>query len=438
MLRQSRFVTFDGAVSMTTSHQRPDRYRHLEADFGTRNRIARGAGLSYAAASFGEDVVVQEMSAFDRLLAFHEENRTVRVEAGMSLHRLLAWAGQKNLCLPVLPGHPLITIGGCIAADVHGKNPLRDGTFSDWVDSMTVFHPASGFQTISRADRPSLFGATCGGFGLTGLIIDATLRLTPLPAQNVHLKSAPVASLSESIQRLREELKCDFAYSWHDGAARNGAFGRGLLFFGSWTDQPAHTKERPYTPVSSQRRGRWPVSLWNPVTVRCANSAFRHLAAFQSGQVKSAFDAAFPFARQTLYHRFYGRPGFAEMQVLVPHAGLEEFVTELSALVHDLDPPLVMMSLKRFVGRQQSLSMSGTGILFALDFMRSPAASRFATAFDKLTLAAGGQPNVAKDSRLPAEVAARALPFYSQFRQRIRQLDADRLYQSELSRRLEL
>jgi decaprenylphospho-beta-D-ribofuranose 2-oxidase len=190
--------------------------------------------------------------------------------------------------------------------------------------------------------------------------------------------------------------------------------------------------------VSSQRRGRWPVSLWNPVTVRCANSAFRHLAAFRSGQVKSAFDAAFPFARQTLYHRFYGRPGFAEMQVLVPHAGLEEFVTELSALVHDLDPPLVMMSLKRFVGRQQSLSMSGTGILFALDFMRSPAASRFATAFDKLTLAAGGQPNVAKDSRLPAEVAARALPFYSQFRQRIRQLDADRLYQSELSRRLEL
>jgi hypothetical protein len=65
VLRQSRFVTFDGRVSISTSHRRSDRYRHLETAFGRQKRIARGAGLSYAAASFGEGVIVQEMSAFN-------------------------------------------------------------------------------------------------------------------------------------------------------------------------------------------------------------------------------------------------------------------------------------------------------------------------------------------------------------------------------------
>jgi len=437
-LRQSRFVSFDGAVSLSTAHQRPDRYRHLETDFGNRKRIARGGGLSYAAASFGEGVIVQEMSAFNRLLAFDERNSYLRVEAGITLKHLLAWAEKKNLYLPVLPGYPLITVGGCIAADVHGKNPARDGTFCDWVQAMTVFHPARGFQMITRSEHPQLFEATCGGYGLTGLLIDATLRLTALPARNVCLQRVPTESLSAAIDKLRQGREFDFAYSWHDGAARNHAFGRGLLFFGSWTDEPTRTKNGRYRPLSAAQRARSPVSVWNKATVRLANTAFLRLATRQPRQVKSAFDAAFPFARQTLYHRFYGRPGLTEVQLLVSDARLAEFVLRLTALVHDLEPTLVMMSLKHFVGRQQSLSMTGSGMLVALDLARSPGTNRFVEALDALALSIGAQPNIAKDSRLPAEIAARALPFYEPFRRRIRQLDPDRLYESELSRRLEL
>jgi decaprenylphospho-beta-D-ribofuranose 2-oxidase len=97
-----------------------------------------------------------------------------------------------------------------------------------------------------------------------------------------------------------------------------------------------------------------------------------------------------------------------------------------------------MMSMKRFVGRRQSLSMSGSGMLFALDLARNSATNPFITAIDTLTIDVGAQPNVAKDSRLPADIAARALPHYAHFRRRVRELDPDRLYQSELSRRLEL
>ncbi len=438
ILRQSRFITFDGAVSLVTDHQRPDRYRHIEVDLGNRKRIARGAGLSYAAASFGKGVVVQEMSAFDRLLEFDESGRTIRVEAGASLGRLVRWAADNNLCLPVLPGYPVITIGGCVAADVHGKNPFRDGTFSDWVEGMTIFHPTYGYQSITRMDGTGLFETTCGGYGLTGLIVDVTLRLTPMPSKNIKVKQVAVESLSESADQLRDAAEWDFAYSWHDGTARTKNFGRGILFSGDWTNEPSSTRDNGYYPMSALQRARLPVSLWNRATARTANAVFRRLAARQATQVKIAFDAAFPFARQTLYHRFYGRPGLAEIQLLVPDACLTEFISLLSAVVHRIDPPLVMMSMKRFVGRRQSLSMSGSGMLFALDMVRSPATSRFLTALDALAISVGAQPNVAKDSRLPADIAARTLPYYALFRQRVHELDPDRLYQSELSRRLAL
>lgn len=437
-LRESRFVTFDGAVSARCLHQRPDRYRQLEADFGERTRIARGAGLSYAAASFGPGAIVQEMSAFNRLLAFDAAARTLRVEAGLAVGALLDWAAGAGLCVPVLPGYPLITVGGCIAADVHGKNPARDGTFCDWVDALTLFHPARGFRAIDRTTEPDLFAATCGGYGLTGLIVDATLRLVPLPAPNVDVRREATPSLAAAAARLSGNHACDFAYSWHDGAARGAAFGRGVVFLGAWTHDPCAPAGHGYRPMTAERRGALPIALWNRVTVPLANAVFRRGARFRPAATLGAFDAAFPFARQTLYHRFYGKRGLAEVQVLVPDASLDGFVRDLAALVQRADPPLVMMSMKRYVGRQRSLGMSGEGILVALDLVRNSSTARFLGEFDALTLAARAQPNVAKDSRLPARVAARALPHYDAFRARLHALDRTRLYGSELSGRLEL
>src|SRR5437879_3197893 len=127
--RVSNFTSFDGRVKATAFHQRPDRYRHLVAAQHSIPRIARGSGLAYSAASFGSGVLVQEMTAFSRMLAFDEAQHLLTVEAGIRIGDLLRWAIDRDFYVPVVPGHPAITIGGCIAADVHGKNPKRDGTF---------------------------------------------------------------------------------------------------------------------------------------------------------------------------------------------------------------------------------------------------------------------------------------------------------------------
>jgi len=438
LLRQSRFLTFDGAVSLVTAHQRPDRFRQLEADLGESKRIARGAGLSYAAASFGEGVVVQEMTAFDRLLAYDAEKRALRVEAGATLERVLQWARPRNLRLAVVPGYPRITIGGCIAADVHGKNPARDGTFCDSVESFRLFHPSRGYREVTRESDPDAFDATCGGFGLTGVIVDATLRLQRAPAPNVRTVSHEVASLGEAAQALAQMPDADFAYSWHDGTARGDRFGHGLVFTGAWTEEPAEQRDSPYDPMSASTRAAWPFGIWSDRSARSANALYRRLALRQRSRVQSAFDADFPFARQTLYHRLYGRQGLAELQLLVPHDALAEFAAGLASIVERIAPPLVMLSMKRFSGRMRALSLSGEGMLVAMDLARGQATARFAEAIDGLAIQARAQPNVSKDSRLPADVAARTLPHYKSFRERLARVDPGRLYQSELSRRLAL
>jgi hypothetical protein len=190
--------------------------------------------------------------------------------------------------------------------------------------------------------------------------------------------------------------------------------------------------------MTAESRGKWPVSLWNRSTGRLGNAYFRRQALGSAVAVKSMSDASFPFARQTLYHRMFGRRGFAEIQVLVPDRAWGVFIERLASTVTRIDPPLMMMSIKRLRGASRSLGLSGEGSLIALDLIRGPTTSRFLEAMDEVVVETGAQPNLAKDSRLPQAVAAAALPHYQSFRERLMQWDRKRLYRSELSRRLEL
>jgi decaprenylphospho-beta-D-ribofuranose 2-oxidase len=439
LVKESTFVSFDGSVELCTSHQRPDRYRHLEMDFGSRPRIARGGGYSFSAASFGEKLLVQEMVGFDRFLDFDPARKTVKVEAGMPLGKLMDWAMKRGLYFPVLPGYPEITIGGCVAVDAHGKNPWKDGTFSKWVTEINLFHSEHGYMRLSQDANPEAFGLTCGGFGMTGIIVDVTLQLVELPANAFEVKKIPVTSLNEAMRKLAEYSdRSDFIYSWHDGTRRGEAFGAGMIFLGSWlagkqADIRVRLKNKTMT---ARSRAEMPFSLWNGFTVAVANRLFMAINKSSPVEIMGVDKATFPFAYNTLYHRFYGRKGFAEIQVLVRQHVAETFGQKLQDLVERYNPPLVMISLKMFRGKQASLSMSGEGYLIALNFYRNSKLSAFLELIDQLVIETGAQPNLSKDSRISRAVASQTLPNYAGFKSRLLQFDALRMYQSELSNRI--
>lgn len=437
LVRDTCFTTFDGTLSLSTKHQRPDRFAHLESPDSTVHRIPRGGGYSYSAASFGENSLVQEMTCFNRFLDFNAEKHTLKLEAGVRLIDLMKWALPRQLHFPVLPGYPLITVGGCVAADVHGKNPYKDGTFADWVKQLTVFHPQRGYQSCSPEESPELFAMTCGGYGLTGVITDVTLQLARLPAPWIALSQKRVGSLAEAEREL-SSCDADIAYSWHDATAGSN-FGRGIVYIGQWTKNGAQSKPMKFHPMTAKTRARLPVSAWNGLTARVANSAvFLHSRYKRHISVMGVMDASFPFASNVYFHKLFGRPGLREAQFLVREDKIGECLEALHKLVCDTGAPTMMLSLKRFKGVQKSLSMSGSGYLVAIDSYRNARTDLFMHRLDQLILDMGGQPNLSKDSRIPGEVAELSITSFAEFKQGLFAYDKARAMRSELSRRLGL
>jgi decaprenylphospho-beta-D-ribofuranose 2-oxidase len=434
--RCTDFVSFDGSIRISARHRRPDRYRHLDETVDPA-LIARGGGYAYSAASFGASSCALEMTSFNRLLEFDPATSALRVEAGARIIDVIVWATRHGLQLPIIPGYPLITVGGCIAGDVHGKNPWRDGTFSDWVRAVTLFHPDKGYISVTPETDPTLFEITCGGFGLTGVIIDATLELTTLPSTDVDLISQPVRTLAEAVDRL-SELNEDFGYSWHD-ATPGRSFGRGVVTSGRWVAGKLDVPSLRYRPMNAGTRAVTPFSLWNPLTIRWANALFYRLnGRWLPRRRLNLLDAAFPLARHRAYLGGFGRIGLRECQLLLEEAQIKPFIRALEHMPARDRHPLIMASLKRFRGRQRSLSPNGLGFLIALDFFPGKAGDRMMAEIDNLMLEMGGQPNLSKDSRIGREVAARSIRHYAAFAEKLRRFDPSRRFRSELSERIGL
>lgn len=436
------FRSFDGGYQESASYRRPDRRRSLEAALEERPVIARGGGYSYAAASFGAGSLVLDMTRFDRVLRFEPKNRLVEVEAGMRLEQLLALSAPRGLMLPVQPGYPAITVGGCIAANVHGKNPQREGTFRQSVVNLTLVHPRLGTLRIDRQTEPELFELTCGGYGLTGVILAATLRLESLAGFTAVVERLPIESLAEALARVRERTAgASFAYSWHDGTPTHGRFGRGFVYVGQLPEGPLPQREwlPRYRRLTAASRRRFGLPVWGRTTSRLLCAAFRAAEAIRPTRVEMPlFEAIFPFARRGEYFLLYGRRGLAEYQSLVPHEAAADFLRELERELLRARAPVVMASLKLFDGERRLLRFEGSGVCVTLDLVRSADGLRFLEVLDRLTLEFSGVPHIVKDSRLPASVVARSYPDYEEFRERRRALDPRVSFRSELSERLAL
>ncbi len=437
-----RVVSFDGGAEEVVQYLRPDRYRTLELDLGSGPRIARGGGYSYAPAGFGAGSLVLDMTRFNRVLRFDPQNRTMEVEAGMTLDDLFELTVKRDLWLPIIPGYPGITVGGCIAANVHGKNPFRHGVFAHVVKDLRIFHPAHGFLRISPESRPDLFELTIGGYGLTGIIVSATLILEPLVGDAIEMRRQEVSSLEEAAEALRDlSEKCELAYSFHYGAPFKRAFGRGFVYSGTAIrlNQPDTMKNRQHQTITANSREVFPFSLWGGLRTLLFQRIHRIRESLRpTSRAVSLYEASFPFSSGAPYFLFYGKRGLLETQVIVPQDALGDFLESLRRLVLAERPSSVMISLKRFKGETRLLRFEGDGFCVTTDLARTRKTLDFMKKYDELTMSLGAIPNIGKDSRLPRSVVSSCYPECELFKRRLSHYDPKRIFRSELSERLGL
>lgn len=438
---QVELASFDGGVRLRQEMVRPDRYRQLEAIDPRRRRIVRGGGYSYAAAGFGGGALVQDGRAFDRVLAFDPAAGTLECESGTTLGRVYEVASAAGLFLPVQPGYPLITIAGCVAADVHGKNQYADGNFRNVVTHLRLFHPRRGFTVVDRQRDPAAFDLTCGGLGLTGHIVAVGLRLSRLPGRRVRVRRIPIARFADTAAALeRDAPEATFVYTWHDLTRGGDAFGAGFLYAGRFVEAANPTADDVgFLPVDAGSRGGWRLAWLNGATTRPFNRAYGIAQRLSSAETEMGlFSFLFPVARKVAYFKLFGRAGFHEYQVVVPRGAFAEYAAALEAYLARERAPVTLASCKLFRGTSAHLRFDGDGICVALDFPRGAAGTRFAEFLDGLAAALGTVPNLVKDSRLPRAIAQATHRGYDGFREALHRYDPERLYVSELSERLGL
>jgi len=402
-------------------------------------QIPRGAGLSYAPASFGKDKLIRDMRSFDRILEFDESSKLLVVEAGISLKKLLTWSFSKQLFLPVSPGQPEITVGGCVAANVHGKNPYKDGTFMDHIEWIELSHPTLGTKIINRSNEKKIFNATCGGLGLTGIITKVALKLQKLSSEIVNLSPKKTESLKNTLEIMRQHTSDDLLYSWNMGSTLFN-FGKGIVTSGTFSDD---TNSK--TPQIKERKGMssndrlLPFSLWNTLSSPIINSINRKIQSGKNIVKKDVYSALFPFVGTTrMFYGLYGSNGFNEYQVLIKKKYSVEFIDDLTKLIKAEKPSLTILVMKLFNGKQKLLHFSDEGLSIILNLKHCNSTLKFLKKLDDIVISYKALPYIVKDSRLTKEVVEQCYPEYYVFKEILNEIDPKRIFKSELSERMNL
>ncbi len=434
-----RFPAIEGLV------ERPRTLEQLRARvLSGRSLIARGNGRAYGDAALNELGTVS-MLRFNRLLDFDTNTGQLVCEAGVLLDELLEVFVPRGWFPPVVPGTRLVTVGGMMAADVHGKNHPSAGSFGRhvlWLDLIT----ADGeLVRCSRATRSELFFMTLGGMGLTGMIVRACLQLRRIPSAYLVRRRIVAGDLAATLAAFQSNSASSYAVAWIDCLARGDSAGRALVDLAEHAglaDLPANLQARPYLMPARRRLSlpfTPPFSPLNSLTVRGFNACHFRLGGMSASVALLDFNGwFFPLDSIAHWNRLYGRRGFTQYQCVLPSATAESGLAALLQEVSRAGCGSFLSVLKRLGAPAGGLSFPAAGYTLALDFPWSEAVAALLTRLDAIVLAHGGHLYLAKDARLGREHFDRMQPQATRFREGRVAMGAVPVFQSLQSRRLGL
>jgi decaprenylphospho-beta-D-ribofuranose 2-oxidase len=391
--------------------------------------------------------VVIVMTGLNRVRSLDAGTGIVVCEAGVSLDQLMRIALPAGWFVPVSPGTRQVTIGGAIAADVHGKNHHRAGSFARHVRWFDLLLPDGREQRVTPDADAELFWATAGGMGLTGIITRAEVQLAKVQTARVRVDTVRTADLDEAMACLTEaDVRYGYTVAWLDCLATGAHLGRSVVTSGDFaavSDLPVRARRNPlaFSPTARLRAPNvCPPGLVNRYTVALANEAWYRKAPRQrEGEIQSIGAFFHPLDGIRNWNTVYGPGGFRQYQFVVPF-GAETTLRRILERISAGRAPSFVTVLKRFgPGDDGYLTFPMPGWTLALDFpARTPGLHGLLQRLDQDVLTAGGRVYLAKDSRVSPEVLADMYPRLGDFRKLRGELDPAGLLVSDLSRRLAL
>lgn len=363
--------------------------------------LTRGLGRAYgdAALPAPSDRVVANSTLADRILHFNPDTGEMVAEAGLTLDQLYRAVLPRGWFTPVTPGTRFVTLGGMVAADVHGKNHHVDGCFGRHVSALRLRVADGRIVTCSRAEYPDLFRATQGGMGLTGHILEVAFRLSRVSSPWIFQETERLPDIDAFMDALRRSAAAwPMTMGWIDCLSKGRAMGRGVLFRGRW----ATTSEAPATfPTLG---GQIPVPFTFPhgllgrPTVRLFNEAYFRVPRPRTAVVhpKSFF---YPLDVASDWHRAYGPRGFTQYQCVLPASGGHAAARRFLEVVTRGSGASFLCVIKDCGPEGEGvLSFPKPGISIALDLAMRDDTQALVDQMNERVVAEGGRIYLAKDA----------------------------------------
>lgn len=404
--------------------------------------IARGNGRAYGDSALNREQTLT-MRGMGRMLSFDASAGVLVAEAGVLLEEVIATFLPRGWFPAVTPGTKLVTLGGMIAADVHGKNHHGEGSMRNCVDWLDLAGADGMVRRCSRSENAELFEWTLGGMGLTGVILRAAIRLRAVESAWIRQTTIPADNLAAAMAAFEASQDATYSVAWIDCLAKGKALGRSLVMLGEHAKLADLPPAKQAAPFAGKKRPKlsvpidFPVFALNGLTVRLFNQLYYAAGKAKGRHAVVDWDSYFyPLDAIRDWNRIYGKPGFAQFQCALPLERSEAGLTALLEAISRAGLGSFLAVLKRFGEGGGGLSFPMPGYTLALDFPVSERTRALFETLDRIVIAHGGRQYLAKDSRMSAATlsasdnrveAFRAYRDASGAKPRFRSLQSERL-----------
>ena len=398
---------------------------------GHRNVVPRGMGRSYGDAAQISGGLVVETTGLKRI-RLDAERGTATAQAGVTIGELLSEVVPAGWMVPVVPGTQHVTVGGAIASDVHGKNHGTAGTFGTHVESISLLQSDGELVELQPGMSDRQFEATLGGMGLTGIIMEARVKLTPIQGAMLSVDTDRVRSLDDALAALASRGG-PHRVAWLD--LLSASPGRGVVTRAQHIDAPgegaAVVRARATVP-----RG-WAAGALRPAIVRAFNALkYARAPRTERGRPEPLGRHMFPLDCIDAWPRLYGPRGFVQYQLAVP-TGAERVLELVIERLRRGRVPCYLAVLKDLgPANGAPLSFPLEGWTLALDIPRAaPGLEPLLQGFDRTVAEAGGRVYLSKDARLRPDTVRAMYPRLDEWRAARSHADPKRVWCSDLARR---
>ncbi len=375
--------------------------------------IPYGNGRSYGDSALSKNIINVKPHNF--FLNFDEATGLLHLQAGVLLSDILDTFVPRGWFLKITPGTKLITVGGAIASDVHGKNHHVEGCFSECLEMFNLMLVDGKVVKCSKQENPELFKATCGGMGLTGVILDARISLKKINSKYIDQTTIKTKNLKETFEAFEKYKDKPYSVAWIDCLAKGSELGKCLLMVGDFSDDGTldyQTKKQINTPFN------FPSFALNKLSIKLFNWLYYEKVRKKISKQKVDIDTFFyPLDAIDNWNRIYGKNGFTQYQFILPktksYNGLEEILESIS----NSGKGSFLAVLKLYgQANDNYLSFPMEGYSLALDFKIEKGLFELLDKLDKIVLKHSGRIYLAKDVRISKAVFEQGYPQINKFR----------------------